>query len=328
MPGKTFENSTESGAGQQHPETIVDVLLATFNSGKYLSQTIKSILHQDFAHWRLWISDGGSKDNTLEIVKDYTQRHPEKIAFVSSKRRLYTCENFSGLLERSSAPYVMFCDHDDVWLCDKISKSLARMKKHESEQSRDVPVLLFTDMKVVDHDLTEICKSYFSYQNLNTKNINLRNLLVQNIPSGCTIMMNRTLVEMCHPIPSRAVMHDHWVSLIAAAFGHIVCLNEPTILYRQHCQNYFGAYEYGWKYFRHRFSGGLSLVYRRFYQNVQQAHIFLEHFQCQLSKEDAELLHDFSHLQSYSWMKRRWILLRHKIFKTGIRRNIGMLLIV
>ena len=306
----------------------VDILLAVYNSSQYVSETIESIIRQDFTQWRLLIRDGGSKDHTPHIIEKYAQAHPDKIVLIPSVKRSGACQNFSALLSRSLASYVMFCDHDDIWLPGKISKSLSLMREQEQLLGAEVPLLLFTDKRVVDDKLSVISDSYNEYQNLNSENLQLSRLLVQNVPSGCTMLINRALIDKCGTIPPGAIMHDHWISLTAAAFGKIIYLDEPTILYRQHIRNVFGASQYGLRYFYHLFSKGLNAARRRFYQNVEQARLFLEHFEGQLSAADAEVLLAFSSLQECSWTKRRRILWRYKILKTGICRNIGMFLIV
>jgi len=306
----------------------IDILLATYDSIAFLEQTIDSILQQDTTDWRILICDGGSTDATVEIIEQYTRRYPEKIFYVPSQKPLSVCENFSVLLDKSCSDYVMFCDHDDIWLPDKISKTWDAMKQAQQQYSPRTPLLVFTDKCVVDDKLAVINDSYFKYQKLNPQNNQLRHLLVQNVASGCTMMLNRSLVDLCSPIPSEAVMHDHWVSLTATIFGKIIYLDEPTVLYRQHDRNYYGASNYGWPYFIRRYNEGMGTIRNRFYQNVRQAAALRTHFSGRLQPEFDELLKDFSSLREYSWMKRRKILIRHQILKTGFRRNIGMFLIV
>ena len=306
----------------------IDILLATCNSSGFLAQTIDSILQQDTADWLLLISDGGSTDDTGEMIEQYTQQHPEKIILLPSEKPLSARENFSGLLNASSSDYVMFCDHDDIWLPDKISKTRAAMKQAQQQYGPQTPLFVFTDKRVVDDKLAVISDSYLKYQKLNPLNTQLSRLLVQNVPSGCTMLMNRSLVDLCLPIPSEAVMHDHWVALVAAIFGKIIYLDEPTVLYRQHDRNYYGASNYGWSYFFRRYHEGIDAVRNRFYQNVAQAAALRVHFSGRLQLEVDELLKDFASLKECSWMKRRRILIKHRIFKTGFRRNLGMFLIV
>ncbi len=302
---------------------MIDILLATYNSSKYLEETIESILKQDYQEWRLLIRDGGSKDSTTQIIDKYTQTYKDKITFFPSSGSSCACENFSALLLKSSSDYIMFCDHDDVWLPHKISKSLAIIKKNEDDSGKNVPLMLFTDKYVVKNDLSVISNSYLKYQNLNPARIKLNYLLVQNVPSGCTIMINRAFADLCGEIPSQAVMHDHWLALIGATLGKIIFLDESTLLYRQHEENYLGASKYGWAYL---FS--IKDAREQFYKYVTQSECFLRHFKNQLSNKDIKLLTDFSSLNSLGWLNRRKILLRNKVFKTGLRRNIGMFLVI
>lgn len=307
---------------------MLDILLTTYNSSHFLEETIESILRQTFTGWRLLIRDGGSEDHTQEIILKFQERYPDKIVFSPAAERLSACENFSALLRDSTALYVMFCDHDDVWLPDKISKSLSRMKKLEESVGSRCPILLFSDNRVVSGDLSEISPSFFRYQGVDPGRITLNHLLVQNVPSGCTILMNRPLAELCTPIPAGAVMHDHWCSLCAAAFGKILYLDEPTLLYRQHSRNLIGARPYGWHYCVEKIQSGKVVIRDRFCRNIEQARVFLDQFRQRLNQQQIRILEDFSSLRERNWLQRRKILLRHKLFKSGWIRNVGMFLIV
>lgn len=328
MTNSPYPNSHNSDATQQNPNSTVDILLATYNSSDYLAETIESVLGQDFTEWRLLVRDDGSGDCTLDITRQYTQKYPGRIVSIPSEGHCSACKNYSILMSHSSAPYVMFCDHDDVWLPDKISESLIRMKEAEREYGIGSPLLVFTDKQVVDRALNVISDSYFKYQHLNPANINLNRLLVQNIPSGCTMLMNRLLLDACDNIPDEAVMHDHWVSLVAAAFGHIVFLPKPTLLYRQHDQNVFGSSKYGLEYFFVSYRKGIEAVRERFYKNVAQAAAFYERYKDNLSSQEKRVLEEFSNLRNVSWATRRKILVCNRILKTSLLRNIGMLLAI
>lgn len=305
----------------------VDILLATYNSSNFLNETIESILKQDFSDWRLLVRDDGSKDETIEIIQNFARRYPEKILLIPSEQRHGACINFAKLLSVSTAPFVMFCDHDDVWLSDKISKFFNCIKKQEKKYGTDTPLLVFTDMRVVDKKLHLISDSYFKYQHLDPSKTEFNRLLVQNVPSGCTMMINRALADICGNIPPQAVMHDHWISLTAAAFGRLIYLNEKTILYRQHNDNVFGASQYNTKYFIRLYKKGKSKIKERFNQNILQAKAFYDCYKNLLNPEKKELLIKFMSLPEMSWFARRKILFHYKILKTGFGRNLGMFLI-
>lgn len=312
-----------------NPKTgFVEVLLATCNSARYLAETVQSVLGQDYECLRLLIRDDASEDRTPELIEAHAANNPQRVRVIPASGRAGACENFSALLAASTAPYVMFCDHDDVWRPDKVSRSMAAMRRQEAVCGSDTPVLVFTDMEVADRDLRRIHRSYFRYQHIDPGRIRFHQLLVQNVPSGCTMLLNRALAELCGTIPAEAVMHDHWIALVAAAFGAIVYVDEPTLLYRQHGGNYYGASAYGGRYLLERTQRGPAAARRRFYQNVRQARAFLERYGDRLDGFRREALSEFASLGDLPWGQRRRVLIKHGLWKTGLIRNIGMLLTI
>jgi len=306
----------------------VEILLATCNSARYLGELARSIGDQDWADWRLLVRDDGSCDGTGELIGALAREHPSRVRVLVPSKRADARENFSTLLQNSTAPYVMFCDHDDVWKPDKVSRSMEAMRRQEAVCGSKTPVLVFTDMEVADRDLRRIHRSYFRYQHIDPGRIRFHQLLVQNVPSGCTMLLNRALAELCGTIPAEAVMHDHWIALVAAAFGAIVYVDEPTLLYRQHGGNYYGASAYGGRYLLERTQRGPAAARRRFYQNVRQARAFLERYGDRLDGFRRKTLSEFASLGDLPWGQRRRVLIKHGLWKTGLIRNIGMLLTI
>jgi len=66
-------------------------------------------------------------------------------------------------------------------------------------------------------------------------------LLIQCVVVGCTMLINRQLLELASPIAKGAYMHDWWMGLVASVFGRIVYLDDSSICYRQHENNCLGA---------------------------------------------------------------------------------------
>jgi len=64
--------------------------------------------------------------------------------------------------------------------------------------------------------------------------------MVENVALGCTMMVNRKLLDIALPIPLKSSMHDWWLILVAKIFGEISYISEPTMLYRQHSNNVIG----------------------------------------------------------------------------------------
>lgn len=306
----------------------VDVLLTAYNSARYLGQQIESLRKQTFRDFRVLIRDDGSTDGTQEMIDRLVSEEPQRFGRVDAGRRLGPCGGFAELLEAAEAPRVMFCDHDDVWLPDKIRLTAAVMDETENSRGEQTPVLVFTDLCVTDEELRPICSSYWRHQRIDPRRLSLRQQLTQNVPSGCTMMLNRPLVDLARPIPPEAVMHDHWVSLVAAGMGRPVLVPAQTVLYRQHAGNVFGAA--GGRLHRLALRGrlGLAALRRRYYRNVQQARVFLDRYGDRLPPAEASMIRGFASLPTQGPLEKRLTLVRHRIFKCGFARNLATLVIV
>lgn len=221
----------------------IDILMATYNGEGYVAEQLKSIQQQTFQNWRLLISDDCSTDCTLEIVRSFADED-ERITVASEGVRFGSAKaNFMHLLSVTNAKYVMLCDQDDYWLPEKIEKTLQVILDQQCQVGSDVPLLVFSDMIVVDDNLNHLAESFERYSGLNPRRTSFAKVLAQPIGAGCTFMANRNLVDYsirCSDYDSM-VMHDWWLSIVAAAFGSIRYVNETLTLYRQHGNNVVGA---------------------------------------------------------------------------------------
>jgi glycosyltransferase involved in cell wall biosynthesis len=221
---------------------MIDILLATYNGEKYLNQQIDSILAQTCKDFRLLIRDDSSSDNTINIIKNYISKFPDKIRLiVDNKGRLGIAQNFAALLESSQSEYIMFCDQDDVWLADKIELTLNAMRTAEKNYP-GLPLLVHTDLRVVDENLNIIADSLWHLIGIDTRTAsNLDKLIVRNSVTGCTMMINSKARDISLPIPQEAPIHDWWMAMNVAKLGKIIQITVPTILYRQHSGNVISA---------------------------------------------------------------------------------------
>jgi glycosyltransferase involved in cell wall biosynthesis len=222
---------------------IVDILLSTFNGQEYLNALLDSISSQSFETWRLIIRDDGSTDKSLEMVRSFLRKYPEKVKIIQSDNlRLGPKNSYAELLKHSNAPYCMFCDQDDVWLQNKIAVTYEKMSKIETDQR--VPALVYTDLIVTDENLDILNESFFKFQNIATHlDHDKYYVLYKNPAAGCTIMINSAARQAVQPTGSKSIMHDWWIVIGCLTVGNIACLATPTILYRQHKNNLLGAEE-------------------------------------------------------------------------------------
>ena len=243
---------------------MIDILMSTYNGARYLAEQIDSILAGSFADFRLMIRDDGSVDDTPARIAEYASAD-DRITVVSDTfGNLGPSGSFMYLLELSNAPYFMFADQDDVWLPDKIERSYEQMAEKESP---GLPHIVFTDLSVVDEGLNPISDSFWSYQRLDPRiAFDWRDLLAQNVVTGCTIIGNAAAREAALPFALPEMMHDHWVAVNTVRGGSVSYIREPTVLYRQHGDNAEGGHRFGAKYAAER--TGSPLVRWRRYQRA------------------------------------------------------------
>ena len=258
----------------------VDILMATYNGEKYLKEQLESILNQTYTNIRLLINDDCSTDKTIEILKEYEQKD-NRIYVHYNKENLGSIKNFENLLSRVENKYFMLADQDDVWMPQKVEKSLDKITKENAD-------LVFTDLEAVDENLKTITPSVVRYMGFK-KNIDKYNdyklVFLRNCVTGCTIISKKELIKKYIPIPNKEPMvHDWWMALMIAQDGKLAFLDEPTIKYRQHGKNQLGIF--GMKNYIQKFD-----EYREKYINlkIDQFKIYLANKEMFTNKKLVEL---------------------------------------
>ena len=303
----------------------IDILLATFNGANWLPELLASLERQTCQEWRLLVRDDGSTDGTLDILRGMEIRMGERMDWVAGAKALPgAMGSFDRLLAASTAPYIMFCDQDDVWLPEKVERSMQAMTRMELLHGQGTPVLVYSDLKVVDSELRTLADSFWKHQYLDPRQATYSRLLVQNVVTGCTVVANRALVQKACPIPANACMHDWWLALVAGAFGRLEPVVEPLILYRQHGANAIGAPSPRLTDILRRIARGDTRTYLNW--TGHQAKALLQRFGKGLGTflPPTEAL---ANLEDRSWLGRKRRMLAHRLFLCGWARNLVWLLV-
>lgn len=296
-----------------------EILMATYNGVKYLPAQLDSILNQDTPNWHLTISDDGSTDGTAAILDDYVRRFPEKITRVYSGRCFGNArDHFFWLMGQCKAEYMHFCDQDDVWHPDKVREMQETLEKAEARYGAETPLLVFTDQTVVDENLNQIAPSLMRMQKQNPGATDYRNILFQNIVTGCTSTINRSLADLAGRCEDtdEVIMHDWWLALVAARFGKLVYLNTATLDYRQHGDNCIGAKNVRSLSYILAKLRKLGELRKNFQYKKSQAMEFLRCYAQELNGEDAALLKAFSAEHGSALFKRDF----YSYISTPLRR--------
>lgn len=252
------------------------VMLSTYNGERYLDEQIKSLLKQEKVDLSIFIRDDGSSDRTVSIIEQYIESNPSQVSMVRGEN-VGVVRSFFELV--TCAPleydYYAFCDQDDVWEKNKLSRALNML------QDLHIGANLYcSSTKMVDEQLTFIKK----WPEKPERPLSIYNSLIENVCVGCTMVMNRKAFKLIKEYPpahmDQIIMHDWWVYLCISAFGQVCFDDESAILYRQHGANVLGGATGG-------FVSKWTKRFRRF-MNGDNYHI--------LSKQAREFLHTFQSL--------------------------------
>lgn len=219
-------------------QSPIAILLSTYNGERYIKTLIESILNQSYQNFILYIRDDGSQDSTLAIIKNFCKNH-SNIVLIESNENLGSKYSFLKMLSLIESDYYMFCDQDDIWLPFKIECTFNEMKKWELSHP-GIPIIVHTDLKVVDSELNIKADSFWQYRRISTNIPHTFNLLCHyNDVTGCVMMINKETKSVCAQIFNlelpKFLYHDAIISIIAAkSGGFIIPLKKATILYRRH----------------------------------------------------------------------------------------------
>ena len=295
----------------------ITVLLSIYGESPFLTDFLKSLQEQSCREFQLLCRIDGN----FTLPDELNARFPDFMV-LADKEHCGVVRSYSKLL--ASAPessYYMFADQDDVWHSDKVEKTLSAMKKAEEKWGSSTPILVHSDLHVVTEELSGISDSFIRYQSLDPGKTDLKDLLIQNNVTGCTVMINKALYDLVS-VPSNAVCHDWYVALTAAAFGRIVFINDALTEYRQHNSNVYGAVPR--KNFIKKFLSRGSLK-ERLRLTQMQAAVFAEQYHEKLSPRQREMLTAWAdNLNEPSYLKRIFCVWRWGFKKHDWIRTLGM----
>lgn len=308
-------------------QATVQILLATYNGERFLRAQLDSLFTQSFQEFTLLARDDGSTDNTLQIIDEYIEKYPSKISLIKDdKKNVGATQNFGILLENATADYIFFCDQDDVWINTKIENSLQKIQILE-QTDKQKPCLVFSDMKWIDEQGNTINESLWKQYKLHPNYFTLNRLLIQNIPHGCTMLINKSLRDLAFPIPKEAILHDHWIALLAAAAGKWDAIQTPTVLLRFHAQNA--------TQFNHTLMDKLKRFTTNFLSKeqyeyfikirVNQAKALKERTANNISEQQSDLIDKFILLEKTNGFRRKKLLLRYKFYRTTFWHTFKMI---
>ena len=216
-------------------EDLVDVLVATYNTdATYLKKQIQSILKQTYQNLHIYISDDCStKPEIKEILKEFAQKDERIKLFLQSQNLGYN-KNFEFLLNQSTAEYITFSDHDDIWYLDKIEKCLQKLKNEKVD-------MVYCNCRQINEKGIVLKENYFKYKNIPLINKTGKLAISRCAGNGCSQMITKDVKQKMLPFKEQVIAHDWLAGFIANEGKGIAYIKEPLFDYRLHNTNVFGG---------------------------------------------------------------------------------------
>ena len=218
------------------PTARLSILMGTLNGSGFLSEQLQSIAEQGGVRWDLTVSDDGSRDDTLALVRMFADQHPGRVRIVAGPGGGFAANYLSMLAALPPAPGpVALSDQDDVWFPGRLCRALDMLGV-----CGEGPVLYCADRLLWAQD-----RDVARPERRGAVRPSFRNALIENIAGGNTIVLNPAAARLARAAAPKAggvFAHDWWLyQLISGVGGQVIFDPEPALLYRQHAGNALGA---------------------------------------------------------------------------------------
>ena len=203
---------------------MISVCLASYNGSNYIMAQIDSILKQLEPLDELIISDDGSTDNTIELIKGVND---SRIKLVKNELEKGYSKNFENAILHSKGDVLFLSDQDDLWIEGKVEKMLKQLGTAD---------MVISDAEIVNEAIETISASHFKLRNVK-KGFFINFLKTRYI--GACMAFKRKILKKVLPFPKNQKLcaHDYWLTLVAEFYYKVELIEEPLIKYRRHSLN-------------------------------------------------------------------------------------------
>ena len=219
---------------------LVSIITPAYNAEKYIKDTIESVIAQTYENWEMIIVDDASKDNTVNIIKNYQQKD-RRIKLISLNENQGVANARNIAIQNAKGIYIAFLDADDIWEKDKLKKQIQIIKSTNAD-------ITYTAYKMIDETGKTIKRRSVK------KEISLNDLLKENSIIFSSVLCKKERINNKYFV-SKWYHEDYVFLLDLAKEKNKFCgINESLMEYRVHQKsrsfNKSKAAKYRWKIYR------------------------------------------------------------------------------
>ncbi len=282
----------------------VAIIMSTYNGEPFIRQQLDSILNQTYKNIELVVRDDGSKDKTVEIIKEYQEKY-ENIKFFQGEN-LGFVKSFFELLKLTEADYYSYADQDDIWIENKIELAVNSLNKLDEEK----PNMAFGNSDYYDENMNFISSGE------KNKEYSFLKSLFACVGQGMTMTVNKKTRDMIiEKMPNTCFFHDWWTYILCIGLGNVAYSNVTTVKYRRRKEN---ATSEGQGYIRLLIWRIKNLLFKNGMKDIkQQMFNFKELYYEELSEENKKIIDLFSN-KKYNF----FVALKKAFYPKRIRKSL------
>lgn len=202
---------------------MISVAMATFNGEKYLERQLESVLLNLSPDDEVVVSDDGSTDSTLHIIKALNDKRMKVIRGPGQG----VVKNFENAIKNCRGDYIFLCDQDDYWYPNKVQKVCHIFAETDCDLVEHNAIIVHEDGEIM-------YSSFFEYRRIRK---GVLNNIIRNTYHGCLMAFRKELVNRIVPFPATGCLHDQWIGVLADYYGNVYFFDEILMEYRRHGQN-------------------------------------------------------------------------------------------
>ena len=217
---------------------MISVAMTTYNGAQYIIEQLDSIRLQTQKVDEIVIVDDGSSDNTMELVRNYSDKYPEcGIRLEQNETNLGYKKNFYKAISLCNGDITFLCDQDDCWLDNKVEKICGLLEEHP-----EISVVSSAFIQMDGQGNKGERKS--AYQRKLTDEalvcVPIEDLIFHNISQGCAMAMRKDIKDAFIEHFDETIPHDWIINVIAGMEKKCYYWNVPMFFYRIHDNNTIG----------------------------------------------------------------------------------------
>lgn len=220
----------------------LSIALCTYNGARFLREQLQSLANQTLLPFEVVITDDCSMDNTFDIIQEFS--NILNIKYFQNEKSLKVTKNFEKSISLCTGDIILMCDQDDLWHADKLAKI------HAYFQENPKSLAVFSDAELVDEQGKSLNQNFWSavrfheiQQNQWKDGHSVEILLAGNRSAGCMMAFRKELKDVILPFPTHIpeMIHDNWITMVAAMMDSMSIIEEQLVYYRQHSFQQIGT---------------------------------------------------------------------------------------